>query len=186
MKKWFLSYIDSLQNDVPYTVYEALLSFFCISVIILIAWKGIKAWRHLVGLMLIEYVIILLCITVFFRDTAGQTTYSFELFWTYHEISRGIRNDLLPQVIMNVVVFVPIGVMVGALIYKLTSSKRWIIVIGFGLALSISIEAMQFFFNKGFSELDDVIHNTLGCMIGFGICRGLEKCIKIQASSILS
>lgn len=26
---------------------------------------------------------------------------------------------------------------------------------------------------KGFSEIDDVIHNTLGCMIGYGIYKGV-------------
>ena len=38
-----------------------------------------------------------------------------------------------------------------------------------GLCLSVSIEALQFVFKFGFSELDDVIHNTLGCMIGYGV-----------------
>ena len=38
-----------------------------------------------------------------------------------------------------------------------------------GSILSIAIEALQFLMMRGFSEIDDVIHNTLGCMIGYGL-----------------
>ena len=38
-----------------------------------------------------------------------------------------------------------------------------------GAGISVSIEALQFVFMKGFSELDDVFHNTLGCVIGVGV-----------------
>lgn len=43
----------------------------------------------------------------------------------------------------------------------------WLIVLMTGLVISVSIETMQYFFHKGFSETDDVMHNTLGCMIGY-------------------
>ena len=35
--------------------------------------------------------------------------------------------------------------------------------------MSMSIEALQFFFHKGVSEVDDIMHNTLGCVIGYGV-----------------
>lgn len=34
-----------------------------------------------------------------------------------------------------------------------------------GCGISVTIEALQFFFMRGFSELDDVMHNTVGCLI---------------------
>ncbi len=36
-----------------------------------------------------------------------------------------------------------------------------------GMCISASIEVLQFFFHRGFAETDDVMHNTLGCAIGF-------------------
>ncbi len=45
----------------------------------------------------------------------------------------------------------------------------WWKVIGVGCLISISIEVLQFIFIRGFSEVDDVIHNTLGCAIGYGL-----------------
>ena len=39
-----------------------------------------------------------------------------------------------------------------------------------GLAhISASIETLQFFLKRGFAEVDDVMYNTLGCLIGCGI-----------------
>ena len=57
----------------------------------------------------------------------------------------------------------PIGFVAGFVF----ASKRWWKVILFGFGISVSIEAMQFFFKKGFAEFDDVMHNTLGCLLGY-------------------
>ena len=37
------------------------------------------------------------------------------------------------------------------------------------LILSVFIELSQFVFNFGWCEVDDVISNTLGAMIGYGV-----------------
>lgn len=62
--------------------------------------------------------------------------------------------------------------------------------LGLGCLISISIETMQYIFKCGFSEVDDVMHNTLGCAIGFGIAKlmmiiysaivGHNKCAKYR------
>jgi len=63
--------------------------------------------------------------------------------------------------------------------------SAWLIVLMTGLILSVSIEAMQYFFHKGFAETDDMMHNTLGCMLGYGIYAlaryGYEKVSKLRA-----
>ena len=41
-----------------------------------------------------------------------------------------------------------------------------------GCGISVTIEALQFFFMRDFSEVDDVIHNTLGCLIGYILVKG--------------
>ena len=64
---------------------------------------------------------------------------------------------------MNVVVFVPVGLLLGIAIKDI----RWWHALLTGVCLSVSIEILQFVFLKGFSELDDVMHNTLGGLLGF-------------------
>ena len=44
----------------------------------------------------------------------------------------------------------------------------WLVALLIGCSISITIEALQFCFMKSFSELDDVMHNTVGCLIGGG------------------
>lgn len=173
MKKWFLSYLDSLQNDIPHDVYVGLLSILCIGAVVLMAWRGVKAWRQIVGLLLVEYVFVLFCVTVMFREPTEEAAFNLEPFWTYWEISKGVRDDLLPQVIMNMVVFVPVGIMSGIFVQRLNHCNWWMTAIVTGLLSSLCIETMQFLFKRGFAELDDVIHNTLGCLLGFMIYRGI-------------
>ena len=49
--------------------------------------------------------------------------------------------------------------------------------------ISVTIESLQFFFMRGFSEVDDVMHNTIGCIAGYMlvnvsrfIVKGVKNC----------
>ena len=43
-----------------------------------------------------------------------------------------------------------------------TKSMTWLIVLLIGCSISVTIEALQFCFMRGFSEVDDVMHNMVG------------------------
>ncbi len=172
MKEQFRQYIINLYHDIPQEVYEGLLSIFCIGLVVFIAWKGFKTGlRYSATLLLIEYIFLLFCSTVIFRTTGATRQYDFHPFWSYD------RPDLLIENIMNVIVFIPVGMILGSLIrvkgswskygswFKVNGS--WLIVLLIGCSISVTIEALQFWFMKGFSEVDDVMHNTLGCVIGY-------------------
>ncbi len=83
---------------------------------------------------------------------------------------------------MNVVVFIPIGLLLG-FVFKV---QRWRIVLIVGVFISLSIEALQFSLKRGCTEFDDVMHNTLGCLIGYGLYAsiryGYEKISKRRVS----
>lgn len=173
MREQIAEYVISLYRDIPMAVYEGLLSVLCLGVVVIIACYGLKrGWRGIAGLLLVEYVVVILCSTVFFRQKAESQNYNFTPFWSYSAIQEG-RSELLPENIMNVVVFVPVGIFLGACI---KGTKWWLaLLIGFGI--SLSIESLQYFFHKGFSEIDDVIHNMLGCLIGYGTFVGIRRII---------
>ncbi len=44
--------------------------------------------------------------------------------------------------------------------------------------ISVTIEALQFLFMRGFSEVDDVMHNTLGCILGYMLVKGSRLMVK--------
>jgi glycopeptide antibiotics resistance protein len=159
MQGEFKQYIISLYKDIPQEVYEGLLSIFCIGLVVFIAWKGFKTGlRYSATLLLIEYVFLIFCSTVIFRAVSATRQYDFHPFWSYD------RPELLVENIMNVFVFVPVGMILGSLL-KVKGS--WLVALLIGCSISITIEALQFWFMKGFSEVDDVMHNTLGCVIGY-------------------
>ena len=72
---------------------------------------------------------------------------------------------LLVQSIVNLLAFVPIGLLLGCAFGRM----KWWKALAIGGGFSLLIEVLQFVFKRGFSEFDDVFHNMLGCAIGFGV-----------------
>ena len=178
MMEEFKQYIVSLYQDIPQEVYEGLLSVLCVGTTLLIAWKGFKTGlRYSAFLLLVEYVFLLFCSTVIFRTPGETRHYDFHPFWSYD------RSDLLIENIMNVIVFIPVGMILGSL---LRVKGSWLVALLIGCSISVTVEALQFFFMRGFSEVDDVMHNTVGCVIGFGVYAigryGYERIIRVHAS----
>lgn len=193
MKEQFRQYIINLYHDIPQEVYEGLLSIFCIGLVVFIVWKGFKTGlRYSATLLLIEYIFFLFCSTVIFRATGATRQYDFHPFWSYD------RPDLLIENIMNVIVFIPVGMILGSLLrvkgswskygswFKVngsstseaTKSMTWLIVLLIGCSISVTIEALQFWLMKGFSEVDDVMHNTVGCLAGWCMVKGSGLIVK--------
>lgn len=189
MKEQFRQYIINLYHDIPQEVNEGLLSIFCIGLVVFIVWKGFKTGlRYSATLLLIEYIFLLFCSTVIFRTTGATRQYDFHPFWSYDS------PDLLIENIMNVIVFIPVGMILGSLLrvnygsrlrvngswFKVkgsstseaTKSMTWLIVLLIGCSISVTIEALQFCFMRGFSEVDDVMHNTVGSLIGWCMVKG--------------
>ena len=171
-KLW--KYIASQLYVVPKTIYLGLLALFCVGAIVLLAVNRKKAGRYIAWLLFFEYVFLVLGMTVFYRHT-GTKAVVYSPFWSYVSVWRDGDMAVLHEIILNVLLFVPIGFLWG-----LQSSKRpkkWqrLSTIILGVSLSAVIELLQYCFKKGCVEVDDVIHNTLGCLVGFVLWRGCAK-----------
>ena len=57
--------------------------------------------------------------------------------------------------------FIPIGLMVSALL-----KRPWLAVL-IGVLMSATIEVMQLLTHRGLFELDDIIYNSVGAVVGF-------------------
>lgn len=129
--------------------------------------RNISKYRKTVRIVLfIIFTGIILWITLFSRHV-GQRIPITGLFWE-------LRNGYWRDIVLNILLFVPLGVISG----------RWGTV-AFGFVLSVSIELIQYIFCLGQCEVDDVLHNTLGTVIGVLIWiivkkveGGCERCIK--------
>ncbi|WP_179874370.1 VanZ family protein [Bacillus sp. AFS002410] len=85
-------------------------------------------------------------------------------------------KQFIVNVFGNILLFVPFGFVLTTIKY----SKKVIIV---GLFLSVSIEVVQFLMSFRWSDIDDVILNTLGTYIGYRIAMILGTEIKKQRSN---
>ena len=98
-------------------------------------------------------------------------------FWSYWDYGEhSYFMEMFGENILNVLLFVPIGFLAGCGLRGMTFKK----VLFLGGGLSVFIELLQFVFKKGFCETDDVIHNVLGCIIGYGLWR--VCCIRLHTS----
>jgi lipopolysaccharide/colanic/teichoic acid biosynthesis glycosyltransferase len=106
--------------------------------------------RIIKGILIAIVAIIILQITIFSRDV-GQERIFKPLFW---ELKNGMWKDIW----LNILLFMPLGLIIGG--------RKGIIS---GLILSCCIEFTQYMFCLGYCEMDDVLNNTIGAVIGVGI-----------------
>lgn len=103
----------------------------------------------------------------------GERIIKWELFWAYRAWIAGEsfgRTESI-QNINNILVFMPFG--------ALFPGKRWRWLLITVVLFSATIEIVQYCFNLGWCEIDDVICNVLGAAIVFG----LWKMIKGKANA---
>ena len=152
-----------LNPQIP--VEYVLSSFLVLSVAIVVGMlvmKGSRAKRFVFESLLVEYYFLVLCSTVICRASSGERHIEIMPFWNYSNIWNRVDYpaDLI-EVLLNVALFVPIGLLLGGIGFK---TKKILLS---GIFLSGIIEVSQFAFCKGLCETDDVMHNTLGCVIGY-------------------
>jgi len=142
---------------------------------ILIAFVLYRRYRKTVvkpacWLLFVEYAFFILCITVFCREKHSCDAVDLIPLSSYGDIVRGGRF-IRVQAILNVLLFVPLGVLATYVI----RIRKCLFMLGLALVFSLSIETMQWIWECGYVETDDVIHNTLGMMIGYGIAVFIGK-----------
>ena len=76
------------------------------------------------------------------------------------------KRDMLLNIIGNCTMFIPTGIVVPCLYKRLRSFRKTVLT---GFLVSLSIEIIQLPFAVRASDVDDLILNTLGVIIGYGI-----------------
>lgn len=171
-------YARNVASGIPVGIYWGLLGLFVVELLVLIWWKGLwRGMRYGAALLLAEWVFLVLCAIVFFRETGAERCYNLMPFWSYWDYGKdSYFMEMFGENILNVLLFVPVGFWAGCGVRGMTFKKVLLLSGG----LSIFIELLQFIFKKGFCETDDVIHNVLGCIIGYGLWR--VCCIRLHTS----
>jgi len=154
-------------------------SFIVLCIAILFGLAVIKSkqrkWFVLCALCA-EYYFLVLSSTVICRTEVIAERIKLIPFYKYPDIWNKVDHprDLM-EVLLNVVLFIPIGLLLGGACRKY---KWWQIAL-VGCGLSFTIELLQLITARGLCETDDLVHNTLGCLIGYGVYRLIEISVKM-------
>lgn len=107
----------------------------------------------------------------------GYWNYNLTPFRSIKSYLRNINNDYaLFNVLGNIVPFVPMGFFISGF----TRLRRKYVTSVVCLGSILGIEALQFITMLGYFDVDDIILNFVGCLIGI-IMYGLFRYIKIRA-----
>ncbi len=124
--------------------------------------------RRIITILFIIYILILLRMTVFRSNMSLQRLLSGTINAKFMReyvplLKRGYWMRSLYLFGGNIVCFIPFGM-------YLQWRKQWKLktIAVMGLFFSLFIETMQYVLGTGVSELDDLILNTLGTVIGAG------------------
>lgn len=113
------------------------------------------------------YLFLIVSSTILNRSGSDQFEYNLKPFWTYYEIAKGTwrAKRFLEELLLNIVMLIPIGVIIPCLVKR----QKLIITIASAAGISLLIELLQLVTKRGLFEFDDIIHNTLGAIIGYGV-----------------
>ena len=126
-----------------------------ILIVILIKWKHNTKTGILFG-----YMFLVFASTVLRRGATNVANIDLKPLRYFTITANTLRVDNLQQFAANTIMFVPVGMLMTAVMQK------WSVV--FCCLFSVFIETSQFILHRGFCETDDVISNTIGAIIGVG------------------
>lgn len=108
--------------------------------------------------------------TLFLRTPGTEHQANLIPLWSWHQSFIQHNDEMRWQIYFNVLLFVPFGFCI--FFSGLRSLRR---VLRTGFLLSLFIEVCQYIFCLGLFEWDDLIHNSLGCLLGGFTAKIIER-----------
>lgn len=124
-------------------------------------------WQWFVAGLLFTLLVAIYYTTIGNRSESGDFRISLIPFHSYQEALTRNNPELYRSNFMNAALFYPAGLLATALL-----PKRWpgwckcILVTILLMAMSVGVEYAQYYYALGDCEIDDVIHNTAGALVG--------------------
>ena len=110
-----------------------------------------------------------------FARTVSEHTITLKPFLSYCIAYETENAELWLQIIMNIAMYIPIGFALPGCFSRM--NKLWKVLV-LVLICSIGIETIQYIFSIGYAEVDDVINNMFGTLIGYSLYVIFERCCR--------
>jgi glycopeptide antibiotics resistance protein len=116
-------------------------------------------------IIFVIYIFVVLKLTIFRETTLSEREVNLTLFQDLINVYKTRTTwQFIRLFVGNIVWFVPWGFLIP-MIYK--NNKFFVSLSGF--AFSLAIEILQFALKKGLFEIDDLILNTIGAILGYSL-----------------
>ena len=164
----------TFEEDIPFA---ALMIFFAAFFVLLlvvdkIRGKKLKPGRSLAISALVVWVVLILMLTIIYRRVNGYRVYNLNLIRTYIRAING-SDRTCKDVFYNIFMLMPMGFLIPIIWEKAKLYHALLACGGFSLAIEIS----QYLSCRGSFELGDLLHNTLGALVGFIICAAVKRIV---------
>ena len=137
--------------------------------------------RLLILSIFIIYGVMVLGVTMLSRGNYYGNNKIYPLFYSYKDAWNDFSQTEWRNIILNICMFVPLGIFIPLVSEK---TKRFWIVYLLGAGITCCIECFQLVTKRGVFELDDLLGNTAGTMIGYGIYRLVRYILKKEKRSV--
>lgn len=158
-----------------------------ICTILLIALVGVavglyrQSRKVVFSSILFPYIILMFCSTVIYWNKLEGYEIELMPFWNYPRVFSLVEPMEFWEVILNIILFIPVGFGFSAILYPQQSWKKVLICV---TLLSLVIEVAQFVTQRGLCETNDLIHNTIGGMMGYYVYTKLCSICKSKNTRI--
>lgn len=149
--------------EIPLVAYLIIIAVFvALWTVLTFLFQKQTFWKGLNIVLFVLSVILIISVTLIFRQTENK---GFSLIpFSSFELAR-IHNDVYKEMMLNVVLFFPVGLTMPYVLNRKTYHPVIVTLIS-AMLFSSLIEVMQYVFMRGYAEIDDVIFNSLGTAFG--------------------
>lgn len=187
-KDWLESFYEILMSHQhPWSVSEYIFIYGIEGLLLLtVLWlkhrKKITLFQGIGFLLLWMYMAVVLESCVFGRAVIlDGPQINLDLFYSWQSALNG-SSYFLEQVVLNILLLVPFGMLLPVCRGR---PIRLDAALGIGFLFSLLIESLQYILARGVFELDDLMDNTLGCLLGALAVNGIWILIRLIRSLYL-
>lgn len=128
--------------------------------------KRYSSRKIVVCTLAFAYILVLIQTAFFSREPGSRKGISLTLFETW-----GNSNYMHAFFIENIIMFIPFGILMPVVVKRMQKVQNCVVT---GFLFSCVIELSQLITQRGYCQLDDVVTNTVGALIGWLVWRGMS------------
>lgn len=138
-----------------------------------------KNWNRIGLAVFAAYCLFVVYYTLLCREAGTEHKADLRFMWAYREmliLYPKWREDVGYN-LKNILFFVPFGFWFPKKTVRIPvfRERQWLTILMTGMLFSVCIEVTQYITCRGLCELDDVLCNGFGALIGFWLCSAAGK-----------